>query len=93
MADLPSDWLIEFDAPIRAVESIDGAYVEIPFDVKQRFGVGRLPVHATFDGQPYDGSLIRRGTPGHILGILKSIRATIGKQAGDVVHVTLEPRR
>lgn len=82
----------EFDAEIKKVPDIDGAYVEIPFDVKAEFGKGRVPVHATFDGEPYDGSLVRMGTPCHIIGLRKSIRARIGKQPGDIVHVTLTER-
>lgn len=81
-----------FDAVIRKVPDLDGAYVEIPFDVRQVFGRGRVKVHATFDGAPYDGSLVRMGTPGHILGLRKDIRAKIGKQPGDTVHVTVRER-
>lgn len=81
-----------FDAIIRKVPDIDGAYVEIPFDVREVFGKGRVKVHATFDGAPYDGSLVRMGTPGHILGLRKDIRAKIGKQPGDTVHVTVQER-
>ena len=40
----------EFDAVIKKVEEIDGAYIEIPFDVKKEFGKGRVPVTALFDG-------------------------------------------
>ena len=83
---------IEFDAEIKKVPDIDGAYVEIPFDVKATFGKGRVPVNATFDGVPYQGSLVRMGTPCHILGILKDIRKQIGKQPGDRIHVTIEER-
>lgn len=82
----------EFDAVIRKVPDIDGAYVEIPFDVRSLFGKGRVKVHAAFDGVPYDGSLVRMGTPGHILGLRKDIRTQIGKQPGDTVHVTLRER-
>ena len=82
----------EFNAVIRKVPDIDGAYVEIPFDVRSLFGKGRVKVHAAFDGVPYDGSLVRMGTPGHILGLRKDIRAQIGKQPGDTVHVTLRER-
>jgi len=82
----------EFTAVIKKVPDIDGAYVEIPFDVKAVFGKGRVKVHATFDGEPYNGSLVRMGTPCHIIGIRKDIRAKIGKQAGDTVHVTVEER-
>ncbi len=82
----------EFEAEIQKVPDIDGAYIEIPFDVKEEFGRGRVPVIATFDGEPYDGSLVRMKTPCHILGIRKDIRAKIGKQPGDTIRVTLEER-
>ena len=84
--------MYEFEAVIQKVPDLDGAYVEIPFDVKEEFNKGRVPVLATFDGVPYEGSLVRRGTPGHILGILKSIRAQINKQPGDIVKVTVRER-
>lgn len=63
-----------FDAQIKKVPDMDGAYVEIPFDVKKEFGKGRVPVHATFDGEPYEGQLVRMGTPCHIIGVRKDIR-------------------
>lgn len=81
-----------FDAVIRKVPDIDGAYVEFPRDVRAEFGKGRVKVRATFDGEPYDGSLVRMGTPGHILGLRKDLRAKIGKGPGDTVHVTLRER-
>jgi len=83
----------EFDAIIKKVPDIDGAYVEIPFDVKEVFGKGRVPINAAFDGFPYRGSLVKMGTPCHILGIRKDIRQQIGKQAGDIVHVSIEERK
>ena len=43
----------EFDAVIRKVPDIDGAYVEFPHDVQALFGKGRVKVAATFDGVPY----------------------------------------
>lgn len=82
----------EFDAVIKKVPEIDGAYVEIPFDVKEVYGKGRVKVHASFDGAPYDGSLVRMKTPCHIIGIRKDIRAAIKKQPGDTVHVTVTER-
>ncbi|OGN90632.1 MAG: hypothetical protein A2158_08495 [Chloroflexi bacterium RBG_13_46_14] len=84
--------IYKFTAEIKKVSDIDGAYVEIPFDVKVEFGRGRVPVTATFDGIPYDGSLVKMGTSCHIIGIRKDIRAKIGKQAGDKVKVTLVER-
>lgn len=82
----------EFEALIHKVPDLDGAYVEIPFDVKAVFGKDRVKIHATFDGEPYEGSLVRMQTPCHILGLRKDIRAKIGKQPGDRVRVTLEAR-
>ena len=77
--------IVEFEAENKKVPDIDGAYIEIPFDVKAEFGKGRVPVTATFDGEPYEGSLVRMKTPCHIIGIRKEIRAKIGKQAGDII--------
>lgn len=82
----------EFDAEILKVPDIDGAYIEIPFDVKAEFGKGRVAVTATFDGEVYDGSLVRMKTPCHIIGIRKDIRAKIGKQPGDMIKVTITER-
>lgn len=82
----------EFDAIIQKVEGIDGAYIEFPYDVRKEFGKGRVKVLATFDGEPYEGSLVRMKTPCHIIGIRKDIRQKIGKQPGDVIHVTILER-
>ena len=57
-----------------------------------------MKVHATFDGVPYDGSIVNMGvknTDGsicYIIGLRKDIRARIGKQPGDSVNVTVEER-
>ncbi|MFV0344197.1 MAG: DUF1905 domain-containing protein [Anaerocolumna sp.] len=83
----------EFEAEIKKVPDIDGAYVEIPFDVKAEFGKGRVPVTATFDGIVYEGSLVRMKTPCHIIGIRKDIRTQINKQPGDIIKVTLVERQ
>ena len=82
----------EFDAPILQNEDMDAAYVEVPFNIKALFGKGRLLVHATFDGVPYDGQIVRMGTPCFIIGLRKDIRKQIGKTFGDVVRVTFAER-
>ena len=85
-----------FNAEIKKVPDIDGAYIEIPFDIKKMFGKGRLKVHATFDGEPYNGSIVNMGVKNadgsvcYILGVRKDIRVKIGKEAGDVVEVMFE---
>lgn len=88
----------EFDAIIHKVPDIDGAYVKFPYDVKTEFGKGRAKVHATFDGVPYDGSVVNMsvknadGSVCYIIGLRKDICAKIGKQSGDSVHVTIQER-
>ena len=75
-----------------------GAYVPFPYDLRAEFGRGRVKVHATFDGEPYDGSIVNMGVKNadgsvcYIIGILKEIRAKIGKQPGDSIHVTIRER-
>ena len=91
--------IYEYDAIIRASEiGKGGAYVAFPYDVRAEFGKGRVKVHATFDGEPYDGSVVNMGvknsdgTACYILGVLKDIRNKIDKQPGDTVRVTLWER-
>lgn len=80
--------LYEFDAVIKKVPDIDGAYIDFPYDVKKEFNKGRVKVTATFDGVVYHSSLVRMKTVNHIIGI----RKLINKQAGDIVHVTIKER-
>ncbi|MDR2542001.1 MAG: DUF1905 domain-containing protein [Treponema sp.] len=92
--------VFKYDAVIHSTEDGNGgAYVMFPYDIREEFQKGRVKVSATFDGEPYDGSIVNMGvknTDGsicYIIGILKSIRAKIGKQAGDCVHVTIKERK
>jgi hypothetical protein len=67
-----------------------GAGVIFPFDVEKELGTrGKIPVKATFDGVPYAGSLVKYGDASHMLGVLKSIRAQIGKGPGDTIDVVV----
>lgn len=81
-----------YKAVIKKVPDIDGAYVEFPYDVRTEFHKGRVKVHATFDGHPYNGSLVRMKTVCHIIGIKKDIRCKISKQPGDEIEVTIKER-
>lgn len=89
----------EFDATIHAVPDKGGAYIIFPYDIRQEFGKGRVKVKASFDGIPYEGSIVNMGLKDeqgnicYILGMLKSIRKELGKEAGDVVHVIVEERK
>lgn len=84
--------IYKFNAVIKKVPDIDGAYIEFPYDVKKEFGKGKVKVHATFDGMEYDGILVKMKTPCHVIGIRKEIREQIGKQPGDTIQVTIKER-
>lgn len=89
----PEDFpVFSFDAVLIQNGTMDAGYVEVPFDVQRTFGKGRVSVHATFDGEPYDGQVVRMGTPCHIIGVRKEIRKKIRKEFGETVHVTLQER-
>ena len=74
---------------------MDAAYIRVPIDIRAVYGKGRLKVQATFDGEPYSGSVVNMGVKNadgsicYIIGITKAIRHKIGKTFGDSVEVTL----
>ena len=89
----------KYEAVIQSSDSGQGgAYVVFPFDIRTEFGKGRVKVHATFDGEKYDGSIVNMGVKNadgsvcYIIGVLKDIRAKIGKQPGDNITVTVKER-
>lgn len=84
--------IYKFEATIIKVDDMDAAYIFFPYDVKKEFNKARVKVHATFDGYPYDGSLVRMKTKNHIIGIRKDIRKSIDKQPGDSIVVTIQER-
>ena len=87
----------EFEAIITKTPDQDAAYIAVPFDIEAEFGKKRVKVRATFDGEPYNGSIVNMGVKNpdgsicYIIGVRKDIRAKIGKQDGDIVKVTIEP--
>lgn len=88
---------IEFDGILRETEE-GGAYVAVPVDLRAEYGVGRMKVKALFDGIPYEGSVVNMGVKNpdgsvcYVIGVLKSIRRTLGKGDGDTVRVVLTER-
>lgn len=83
---------LKFSATILQNENMDAAYVEVPYDIKELLGKGRLLVNATFDGVPYRGQVVKMGTPCYIIGVTRQIRRQLGKSFGDVVEVVLQER-
>ena len=89
--------IYKFTATIQPADK-GGAFVAFPHNIRQEFGKGRVKVHATFDGEPYDGSIVNMGvrnpdgTICYIIGIRKDIRDKIGKRPGHQIKVTIEER-
>jgi len=87
--------IYEYDAVIQPAHN-GGAYVPFPYNIRTEFGKGRVRVCATFDSEPYEGSIVNMGVKNpdgsvcYIIGITKDIRKKIGKQPGDTVHVTIQ---
>lgn len=85
----------EYESLIYEAGERGGAYVIFPYDIRKEFGYGRVKVLATFDGEPYEGSVVNMGVKNadgsvcYIIGIRKDIRSKIGKQPGDRVLVTV----
>lgn len=88
----------EYESLLYEAGKTGGAYVIFPYDIRKEFGRGRVKVHATFDGEPYDGSVVNMGVKNadgsvcYIIGVRKDIRSRIGKQPGDRVLVTVRER-
>jgi len=88
----------EFDSLLYEAGETGGAYVIFPYDIRKEFGRGRVKVHAVFDGEAYDGSIVNMGVKNadgsicYIIGVRKDIRSRIGKQPGDSIHVIVRER-
>ena len=87
-----------FDTILHEIPDNGGAYVIFPWDIRKEFGKGRVKVHATFDGIPYDGNVVNMGVKDengeicYVIGVLKAIRKELGKKDGDTIHVTISER-
>jgi len=78
-----------FTAVIKQHPGIDGAYVEMPFDVEAGFGAKRVKARAYFDGKEYRGSIVKMGGC-YLIGMTQALRKEIGKKPGDTVTVEVE---
>ena len=88
----------EYETILHEIPENGGAYVAFPWDIRAEFGRGRVKVHASFDGVPYDGSVVNMGVKNpdgsvcYIIGVTKAIRAALGKHDGDTIRVVIELR-
>lgn len=84
-----------FSAILHEIPDKGGAYIIFRYDIRKEFGKGRVRVHASFDGIPYDGSIVNMGVKDehgkicYIIGVLKSIRKQLGKKDGDSIQVKI----
>ena len=88
----------EYETILREIPENGGAYVAFPWDIRAEFGKGRVKVCASFDGVPYDGSIVNMGVKNpdgsvcYIIGVTKAIRTALGKHDGDTIRVVIELR-
>ena len=70
-------------------EAGEAPTVELPFDVKERFGIARAPVRGTVNGTKYRTTVaVYGGAP--LLGFRRELRELAGIEIGDEVEVTVE---
>ena len=83
-----------FEGVILIAGGSDSARVRVPEEVAEAFSQVRppVPVQASFDGEPFEGWLLKGEDGAFTIIINKSIRKKTGKQPGDKVRVTLAPR-
>lgn len=81
----------EFDALLQK-GSNPGAWTCVVLDdVHELFGTrGLVKVRGLIDGEPFTGALMAQGDGTHRLPVRAALRETIGKQAGDSVHVRID---
>ena len=83
----------EFDAQLSKGDNPGAWTCVVMDDVPALFGTrGLVKIRAAIDGVPFDGALMAQGDGTHRLPVKASLRKTLGKQAGDTVHVRIEER-
>ena len=93
-----SEMIYEYDAVLHEEPDSGGAWVAFHWDLRQEFGKGRVKVHASIDGIPYEGSIVNMGVKNpdgsvcYIIGVRKDIRLKLGKRDGDTLHVVITER-
>lgn len=88
--------IYKFKAVIEPVSDKGGAYVRVPFDIRNEFGKGRVKVSATFNNIPYSGSIVNMGVKNpdgsvcYIIGVRKDIQKEMNRYPGDTITVTIQ---
>ena len=88
----------EYDALLREDPESGCAWVPFPWDLRKEFGKGLLKVRASFDGVPYEGSVVNMGVKNpdgsvcYVIGVRKAIRMALNKREGDRICAVIEPK-
>ncbi len=78
-----------FSAQLEKDDHTEGTGVRMPFDVREVFGSGRVPVRGTINGVPFRSTLAPyKGVV--FLPVPKALRDAARSKAGDVVEIILE---
>ena len=85
--------LREFEAQLQNGDN-PGAWTCVLVDeVAELFGArGLVKIRGAIDGESFTGALMAQGDGAHRLPVNAALRKTIGKEAGDTVHVRIDER-
>jgi hypothetical protein len=86
---------LRFRAKLETSDDGRGAWIVVPYDVFEIFGVrGRVPVRTSFNSYVHRGSMVPMrkggGVGAHVLGLNRQVRDGAGAEIGDMIDVILE---
>ena len=85
--------LREFDAQLQEGDNPGAWTCVVVDDVAELFGTrGLVKIRGAIDGEPFAGALMAQGDGTHRLPVKAAPRKTIGREAGDTVHVGIDQR-
>jgi len=85
--------LKQFDAQLEKGDNPGAWTCVVIDDVPKLFGTrGLVKIRGSIDGEQFVGALMAQGDGTHRLPVRAALRKTIGKDAGDTVHVCIEER-
>jgi Domain of unknown function (DUF1905) len=85
--------LSEFDAQLQKGNNPGAWTCVLINNGPELFGTrGLVKIRGAIDGEPFTGALMAQGDGTHRLPVKAALRKTIGKEAGDSVHVRIDER-